>query len=191
MRIELTPLAAVVLVACSAKDPAFDAQRMESASPSVEVVAATYRGLRSMTKEPVLVDPQLAMLCRGASQADVDEAKKAHGPHAHTAVRIFMNDLAASAFEGKRASYPAGSVIVKEKRALPIVGSTEPRDEAAHHDGVGGMIKRPPGFDAAHGDWEYFYFHDASKVEKGAIASCVGCHDRAASADHVFGHWAR
>jgi hypothetical protein len=58
------------------------------------------------------------------------------------------------------------------------------------HNGVGGMVKRPPGYDPEHGDWEYFYFEDPAKIESGKIGSCVACH-AGAGQDHVFGSWAR
>jgi len=151
--------------------------------PDARAIAATYRSLRAMTAEPVRVDAGLAMLCRGVTPADVRKVRDAHGPHALTAVRVFMNDAAAGAFATPGTKYPVGSVIVKEKTAL--------RDgQDGGHDGVGGMIKRAPGYDPAHGDWEYLYFEDAASVECGRIASCIDCHSGAAAADFVFGHWA-
>ena len=101
---------------------------------------------------------------------------------------IYMNDDAAvGAFERSAAAYPVGSVVVKEKRAQPPMADSAP--EA--HDGVGGMIKRPAGYDPQHGDWEYFYFETPDAIETGRIASCVQCHAGAASSDFVFGSWAR
>ena len=54
----------------------------------------------------------------------------------------------------------------------------------------GGMIKRAPGYDPEHGDWEYFFFEDIAKIEHGKIASCVNCHHGAKDKDHVFKAWA-
>ena len=45
----------------------------------VEEIAKTYTHLTSMTKEPVLVDSFLAMLCRGANQRDIEKAAKING----------------------------------------------------------------------------------------------------------------
>lgn len=161
-----------------------------SGEPSVSQVVATYRSLKGMTKEPVLVDRALAMSCRGATEAEVVESRKKSGPHAHTAVMIYMNELAAGVFEKAGAEYPVGAVIVKEKRGMNYWSSTQPQARKVH-DGVGGMIKRPEGFDPAHGDWEYFYFEDPSRVESGRISSCVQCHSGAVNSDYVFGDWAR
>ena len=172
--------------------------------PTCEEVAAAYPRYQRITDKAVFVNPELAMLCRGASQQEVEAARGQHGPHANTAVLIYMNDAAAEAFRAKATLYPAGSVIVKRKQVLGF------RDQAGEwvndrDNGVGGMIKRAAGYDPAHGDWEYFYFDRPSgaftagtatfkatppaKLESGRIASCVGCHAAAARTDRVFGTW--
>src|SRR6185503_6022795 len=131
-------------------------------------------------------DPELAMSCIGASWESVQAARKTKGPHAHTGIVIYMNDAAARTFAGKTGAYEPGAVIVKEKSA---VGYREPVTGKFVHDasGVGGMVKRSPGFDPAHGDWEYFYFEDAKKIESGHISTCVQCHSSAKSKDYIFG----
>ena len=182
----------VVLIQASGCTPAEEASLAPDhpSSPRVADIARDYRQLQSMTKEPVYVDPGLAMLCRGATTSDVEKARKRSGPHAHTAVRIYMNELAANAFQQRSTAYPVGSVVVKEKTALSYHSEGHEQTLTKPHDGVGGMIKRPRGFDAAHGDWEYFDFEDPSRIESGKIASCVQCHDGASTRDHVFGGWA-
>jgi hypothetical protein len=65
------------------------------------------------------------------------------------------------------------------------------RENARIPNGVGGMVKRHKGYDPANGDWEYFYFEDASKIESGRISSCIQCHSRASDRDYVFGDWAK
>ena len=157
------------------------------APDDIERIAASYGSLRSMTSEPVLVDADLARLCTVATQAALDAARERSGPHALSAVRIYMSDAAAKEFVEINPRYPVGSVIVKEKvrwGAADDAGGNPPRN------GVGGMIKRAPGYDPAHGDWEYFYFEEAAKIERGRIESCIRCHRRAADTDHVFGDWA-
>jgi hypothetical protein len=162
--------------------------------PDAEELARSYDNLTLITKEPVLVDPQLASLCVGISQQAVDDARKRYGPHAHTSVKIFMNEIAAEAFRDGATAYPVGSVIVKEKLGLEYdlvdAGGERERNAAKTASGVGGMIKRAAGYDPEHGDWEYFYFEDPTKVEHGKIASCVECHRGAAATDYVFGGWA-
>ena len=166
---------------CNAPGDVPQPTRAAGEQPDASEIATTYRSLRAMTQEPVLVDPALAMLCRGLTTADIQRAREASGPHALTAVRIHMSDAAMEAFGRPGTKYPVGSVIVKEKSAHP---------QGPGHDGVGGMIKRAPGYDPAHGDWEYFYFEDPAAIESGRIASCIACHRGAAARDFVFGHWA-
>jgi Cytochrome P460 len=166
---------------------------LNSRSPRIAAIAKDYPNLRAMTIDSVYVDPELAMLCAGVSAQQVANARKHKGPHAHTAIRVFMNDLAANAFRQSLTPYPVGAIIVKEKRGLSYSADPESRDDAGYHthDGVGGMVKRPQGFDTAHGDWEYFYFENPSEIESGKISSCVACHGAAARTDYVFGDWAK
>jgi len=174
-----------------------DAQPTAQTSPTVGDVARHYKQLKLMTPSPVFVNPEIAVLCRGASQGDVEKARKTAGIHAHTQVRIYMNAAAAEVFAKRQDSsstdskriYPVGSIIVKEKTGQAYdVPSGKP---ASTPDGMGGMIKRPAGYDPAHSDWEYFYFQDAAKIESGRIASCVRCHAAAAERDYVFGSWSK
>ena len=49
------------------------------------------------------------------------------------------------------------------------------------------MVKRPPGFDAAGGDWEYLVVSPAAEIEqRGALPLCARCHAEAPH-DHLFG----
>ena len=163
----------------------------------------------------MFVNPEFAALCIGVTQAAVEAARVTKGPHANAAVLIFMNTFAAKAFADNTTSYPVGSVVVKQKEFLPsratstgVKALSEPtlpfaRDAASRGNGgassqmaihgspagVGGMIKRPAGYDPEHGDWEYFYFEQPTKIEHGRIASCVQCHAAAKSSDFIFGSW--
>jgi hypothetical protein len=142
-----------------------------------------------MTTAPVRVSPELAILCVPATREHVDLEIKRSGPHAHTMVRIYMNDLAAETFRASKNDYPVGSIVVKEKIAGGYMSELQSPDNTGASNGVGGMIKRPAGYDPDHGDWEYFYADDTAKIESGRIASCVNCHQGAAPTDYVFGTW--
>lgn len=155
---------------------------------SVSTIAAGFTNYLRVTKSAVYVNPELAMLCRGASQEEVDAARVQFGPHANAAIVIYMNNLAVDAFATDASSFPAGSVVVKQKYVFghrSHEGTLVRQADA----GVGGMVKRSPGYDPAHGDWEYFYFEDPKKIESGRITSCVTCHSSARQNDHVFGTW--
>lgn len=176
MRIELSVVTVVALLAgCAASG---------TDQPDARQLANSYRSLRLMTADPVFVEPALALLCRGATPDDIQRAREAAGPHALTTVRIYMNDAAADTFGQPGLKYPVGSIIVKEKAATGVASDRG-------HDGIGGMIKRAPGYDPANSDWEYFYFENAANIERGKIVSCIACHRGAADRDFVFGDWAR
>jgi hypothetical protein len=81
-------------------------------------------------------------------------------------------------------------VIVKQKTLLPARRGKATERDRAIQNGVGGMVKRSPGFDPAHGDWEYLYFDDATKIESGRMTSCIACHEAAKNTDYIFGTWA-
>jgi hypothetical protein len=154
--------------------------------PTVADIAANYAAYLKITDKVIQVNPELAALCRGANEADVAKARLLHGPHAHTGVLIYMNDSAARTFTDGAGPYPVGSVVVKHKTAQRYLkGNQWISDE----NGVGGMVKRAPGYDPDHGDWEYFYFEDSGDIESGRISSCVECHAAAKDKDHVFGTW--
>lgn len=111
-------------------------------------------------------------------------------PRANHAIRVYMNDLAAKAYRTSAATYPVGSVIVKEKLAAGGAAGKAPTDAGWQHVGVGGMIKRTAGYDPDGDNWEYFCAKDTSrKVESGRIANCALCHAGEATRDHVFGGW--
>ena len=157
---------------------------------TIAVIAAEYSNYRKMTDADVFVNPELAMLCIGASQAHVEAARQTKGPHAHSAIRVMMNESAAQTFAGGGGGYAPGAVIVKQKTLLPTRDARSAARDRAIQNGVGGMVKRAPGFDPAHGDWEYFYFDDATKIESGRMTSCIACHEAAKPTDYVFGTWA-
>lgn len=156
--------------------------------PSDSEVAVDFTNYLQITKSVVYVNPELAMLCRGASKEEVEAARIKFGPHANTGILIYMNKLAADAFTTNASTYPVGAVIVKQKTILGYTDKDGKRVQEADN-GVGGMMKRPVGYDPTHGDWEYFYFEDTKKIESGRISSCVQCHTSASDKDYVFGTW--
>jgi len=156
--------------------------------PSVSEVAAGFTNYQQITKTAVYVSLEFAMYCRGVTQSEVDAARNKYGPHANAGIRVYMNPSAANAFATNASIYPVGAIIAKQKSFLGYTDKdgkfiTQP------DSGVGGMIKRPVGYDPEHGDWEYFYFEDPKKVENGRITTCVQCHSSAKAKDYVFGTW--
>jgi hypothetical protein len=160
----------------------------QGAQPSVLEIAASFTNYVQITKERVLVNPVLALSCIGASKQQVDAARVTSGPHANTAILIYMNKPAADAFRTSSTAFPIGAVVVKQKMLYGYRDDDGKWIRTAA-TGVGGMVKRPAGYDPSHGDWEYFYFEDPKKIESGHISSCVQCHEAAKSKDYVFGTW--
>src|SRR5882757_3537283 len=115
MRLALFAASLVLLAACS-KSPAATAPVPESQQPAIADVATSFHSYKLMTPEPVLLNSELAMLCRGVYQADIDAAQKTKGPHAFTAILIYMNEAAARSFVGRARPYETGAIIIKEKK---------------------------------------------------------------------------
>jgi hypothetical protein len=102
-----------------------------------------------------------------------------HGPHYQLAIVVRTNPAAIDAFRAGQ-TLPIGAVVVKEKhQTLEAAG---PPDEYA------AMVKRRPGYDPEHGDWEYLYVvrRPEQWVTRGRLAWCINCHTAARDADYLF-----
>ena len=116
-RYTVITLFAAALLGCS-KSTSSSLAPAASGRPTVAEIAVSYTNYHRVTGSEVFVNPTLAMYCRGASQEEVEAARFLHGPHANTAVLIYMNTLAADVFAKKAASFPVGAVIVKRKTPI-------------------------------------------------------------------------
>jgi len=91
---------------------------------------------------------------------------------------VRVNPAAAGYPELARArSLPAGAALLAPHfapgRAEPVV--------------LLAMVKRPPGYDTADGDWEYLVLTPAGEAtHRGRLPLCKRCHAEAPR-DHVFG----
>jgi hypothetical protein len=77
--------------------------------------------------------------------------------------------------------FPEGSMIVKELLAT--------NKKSAESRTLLAMVKRDEGFDPAHGDWEFLVLRRLKQpiiVERGKIAHCHACHEKAKAQDFVF-----
>jgi len=95
---------------------------------------------------------------------------------------VYADKIAELAFSRPASTpFPEGSMIVKELLATNKK-SAEPRTLLA-------MVKRDAGFDPAHGDWEFLVLRRLKQpiiVERGKIAHCHACHEKAKAQDFVF-----
>ena len=74
----LMPALILALLVASGCKPS-ESAHASTPTPEVKVsdVARDYAKLTAMTPKPVFVNPELAMLCRGASQKEVEDAANA------------------------------------------------------------------------------------------------------------------
>ena len=103
-------------------------------------------------------------------------------------ITLLVNGMPLAFIEVKKPNNQEG-VLAERDRINARFKNKKFRKFITNSNGVGGMIKRAPGYDPAHGDWEYFYFEKPEKIERGRIATCVKCHAYAHTTDHVYGTW--
>lgn len=153
-----------------------------SASRDTEIDAKSVFALRDsltlLNPAPHFVSPELAELCIAPPPAAfvAREVGRA-GPHANQAVNFYVSPDGLAAMSSLDQHFPPGTVLIKEKLSPSLETATA----------VGGMVKRPQGFDPENGNWEYFYASKDGTFEIGRISNCVDCHARARANDHVFG----
>jgi hypothetical protein len=168
-----------------------------SGIPMPEQIVDEYRSYNRMTNEPHEVSLADAQLCAAAPDTPAHEEpiygsdEYADSPHAHAAIQIYMNDAAAEAFRSMAATYPVGSIIVKEKWHSPESTDLDPGEAEGELRGLGGMVKLPTGGEPDLGVWGYFYLDRTSSNPVGFVQSCVHCHGQAHKTDRVFGNWAK
>jgi hypothetical protein len=131
--------------------------------------------LKLITPTPHLVSDAIAALCTSPSPDLIAKEAARTGPHTGTLVNIYVSEGAAKFMDSSRRRFPEGSMILKEKLS--------PDGNVA---AVGGMIKRAPGFDRSHHDWEYFYAQKDRKMSKGLLRDCIACHAKVESTDYVY-----
>lgn len=152
----------------------------DGASPHelLDRARAEYRAWEPRTAEPVPISSQIFALCRLPTQAESDFVESVHGdelalqdwPNEAASEGIAAIDAAASGGNDEAITFAVGATIVKEKVAW--------RDGAWELAALGLMIKREPGFDPSHGDWQFGYWDPELGMESGSEAqvSCGDCH---------------
>ncbi len=121
---------------------------------------------------PVLMDPMAAAACAVVLPNPLS-------PHSNRYISVYVNGKGQDAMMKQREpSFPAGSIIVKQKLLYSAAKSPELLTV---------MIKREPGYDSASGDWEYLVMDGtATKIsERGRLQSCNSCHTAYRPNDYV------
>ena len=154
----------------------------EPAAPaglSFEAAMQAYTTWTRETAEPQSISAQIASLCRAPSAAELAFEASEHGKN------LYLQDwLNPAAVRGRDAAgktpFAVGAAIVKQKLAPGADGKLAVV-------ALGIMIKREPGFDAAHGDWAFGYWEAVLGLKAGPSEArhCGGCHASSVS-DYVF-----
>jgi Cytochrome P460 len=139
-----------------------------------------YQTWRRVTDTPRLMAPSVAALCAPITSKEL--AKKIGGPHAEAYFHVYVNTTGEKQFfSTKQASYPVGTMIVKEKFT---------RAQNAPVDLLTIMIKRPKGFSPRNGDWEYVVSNAKGVRKNFELESCQSCHASKKAQDFVFRDYA-
>jgi hypothetical protein len=177
----------VVLVGCQprstpvAETPATPVAEAPPASePSAEIEFSKWP---TATDSPVHVGLPFLGDCRAPSAKELWESeggKKRHGPHFKHSIVVRVNPEAMEEFKAVNKPLPVGTTVVKEKHS-EMLAKGSPAE-------YGAMIKREPGYDPEHGDWEYFYVvqKPEKKVTRGKLQTCIECHSHVKDGDYLF-----
>lgn len=144
----------------------------------VEDAMSDYGSWTQLMDQPASISAEIANLCRSLTVPEMQFSMSDHGKD--RLLLYWGNAEAAPGFMAKDVPFPVGAAIVKEKFS--------PSGSGMMLVGKGAMIKRAPGFDPAHGDWEFAYWEASSGILAGAAEaeSCGNCHAGAAATDFVF-----
>jgi hypothetical protein len=173
-----------VWVALAADDPKQDPDDNEGRSRVLSAVQVPIRQLDGYQKWPMLtpgpvdVSEGLFYSCRngGPDGRKWKELRDEQGLHWLPAIRVYANPAAKRAIDGKKPTFPPGSVLVKEKLSNNKVVA------------ITAMIRERDGYDRSDekNDWRYFYIDRSEEMQFGRIESCRKCHQKAAETDFAF-----
>jgi hypothetical protein len=134
------------------------------------------RGYRDWTR----VNPRPAVFTDGALDcaAPARPGPVAHGPHGDAYITVYVNRPGRHAMLSEaKPRFPAGSVIVKEKRLQP--DSRKPEMLT--------VMEKQAGSSAGNAAWEYFVYNaDQKPIDHGKTEHCRSCHEKARGTDYVF-----
>ena len=136
----------------------------------VETLGIDFAGWPAVTEKPHPVAPEVAFFCNVPDPLRSDEwqgEQNFHGPHYRPAIVVRVSPEGRDDFLAGR-PVPVGTVVVKEKHWNEVADSPS---------ALAVMIKREPGYDPDHGDWEYGYEHllavKKPRVVRGKLDSCI------------------
>jgi len=177
MKRALSLLSAIFLLGCGTSQPGAKDEPVEQSPPPrpVDPPVIDFATWPKANEKPYHVKPVIAAACAAPSPS----AHRSRGPHDQPSIIVRTNTEAFEAFRALK-PLPVGSVVVKEKHKGDTV--TGPPDEYT------AMIKKEPGYDPEHGDWEYLYVvsRPAKTITRGKLGSCIDCHVERKDQDYLF-----
>ncbi len=133
-----------------------------------------------VTEKPELLDPKYWEYCVDMSRDAMRrrrDAKQDYGVHKYGVIQVRVNGIGLEQVKSGK-PVPVGTVVIKEKHHEPTDQAT--LDRLDRPFAVAAMIKRKPGYDPEHGDWEYAYQINTPAADRsttrGKLTSCIGCH---------------
>jgi hypothetical protein len=161
----------------TAQDAGADATS-SSPQPVLATLLEQYRAWPTRYSAPQSISSEIFGLCRLPSLAEQRFADSKHGDG--LMLQDYLSPSAKQGFDTKVTPFAMGAAIVKEKLAAEAGASFMVVAR-------GLMLKRGPGFDPAHGDWEFGYWEASTGLSTGSETQsyCGGCH-ASASTDFVF-----
>ena len=143
-----------------------------TSEPSLESYAADISNLTKITPHPLKMDTDVAILCRAATYPIQPSI------HSDKFFDVYISRSGEQIIKSGKGTYPENTVILKRKYADSAGKNTELYT---------GMIKRGAGYNPQGGDWEYFVLSGDGKqvTEKGALSSCMACHQAYQASDFV------
>jgi hypothetical protein len=173
------------LALLAAKDPKQDPEDREGRSrilaglkEPVQLVEG-YQKWAMLTDGPVDVAEGAFFACglnwSGDEKREVSPREN-QGVHWSSAIRVYANPLAKTAIEEKKANFPQGSILIKEKIYFgEIIAITA-------------MIREKDDYDYSEekNNWRYFYIDRRNEMQFGRIENCRKCHQKAAETDFAF-----
>jgi hypothetical protein len=139
--------------------------------------------LRNLNELPVMTTSQgttRIVFPSAVARDNKPKAPKAEAKHTSTFGVVYANAVAQASMLSKvPTTFPAGSVIVREKLASP---------DATNPELLAVMIKRAQGFSRKAGDWDYLLISgDGTKVlRREKKDECRRCHAGQVKSDFVF-----
>ena len=187
----VTTTVAIFAVVCRAQ--------VEPKKPKMVPIVRDYTDWKLVNAEPAIMDAAVAVMCAPAPPPMPESRSLAAsavlgsgGPHEKKWINVFVNSTGEAAMmTQKNPRFPVGTVIVKQKLAIPAAKgkSAAPAKPAPDQkpELLTVMIKRETGYDAANGDWQWMVTDGPGTqvVESGQLKSCQGCHRPFASTDFV------